>query len=196
MPPRATAKSSKTARQRQVKVVITGPFGAGKTSLIKTISEIAVLATERKVTDETQSVKAQTTVAMDFGRITVDRDLALYLFGTPGQKRFEFMWEILADGMLGFIILIDAQREHSHAEAEEILTFFRDVAEVPFVVAVNKCDDDPDGGVRRAREWLQLPPSIRCVPVNALDRESVKGVLLELLQAVLDEIDAGEPAAV
>jgi uncharacterized protein len=196
MPPRATARSSKGVKQRQVKVVITGPFGAGKTSMIKTISEIAVLATERRITGESLALKGQTTVAMDFGRLTVDRELALCLFGTPGQKRFEFMWEILAEGMLGFVILVDAEREQSHAEAEDILAFFRDVADVPYVVAVNKCDGDPYGAVERARDRLRLDSAVRCVPVNALDRDSVKGVLLELLYAVVDDIEAGEPAAV
>jgi len=83
-----------------VKMVVTGPFSAGKTEFIKTISEIDVVSTERKITDETKRVKEATTVAMDFGRITVDEDLVLYLFGTPGQKRFDFMWEILSEGML------------------------------------------------------------------------------------------------
>ena len=83
-----------------VKIVVTGPFAAGKTTLIRTISEITVLSTERGISDSTRSRKAETTVAMDFGRITIDRDLVLYLFGTPGQDRFDFMWEILGEGML------------------------------------------------------------------------------------------------
>ena len=84
-----------------VKVVVTGPFAAGKTTLIRTISEITVLSTERGITDSTRKRKAETTVAMDFGRITIDRDLVLYLFGTPGQDRFDFMWVILGEGMVG-----------------------------------------------------------------------------------------------
>jgi small GTP-binding protein len=195
MPPRATARSTK--QSRQVKIVITGPFGAGKTTLITTMSEIAVLTTERKVTSSGEkAVKSNTTVAMDFGRMTIDTELVLYLFGTPGQKRFDFMWEILADGMLGFVVLVDASREESFEEAAEILKFFTDGASVPFVVAVNKGDDQQDGGVAQARSWLHLADDVRCVPVNATERESVKGVLLELLYAVLDEVEATEPAAV
>ena len=91
-----------------VKVVVTGPFSAGKTTLIRTISEITVLSTERGITDSTRKRKAETTVAMDFGRITIDRDLVLYLFGTPGQDRFDFMWEILGEGMIGYLLLVDA----------------------------------------------------------------------------------------
>jgi signal recognition particle receptor subunit beta len=191
---RSTPRSGKGARS--VKVVVTGPFGAGKTTMIKTISEITVLSTERKVTDSTASLKRQTTVAMDFGRLTIDRDLVLYLFGSPGQKRFDFMWEILAEGMLGFIVLVDAQREESHDEAAEILDFFRHSASVPYVVAVNKTDDDAETSVRRARSWLRLDDDVRVVACNALDKESVKEVLLELLYAVLDDIEASQPAAV
>jgi signal recognition particle receptor subunit beta len=82
-----------------VKIVVTGPFNSGKTEFIKTVSEIDVVSTERKITAEQEKIKESTTVAMDFGRITVDDDLVLYLFGTPGQKRFDFMWEILSEGM-------------------------------------------------------------------------------------------------
>ena len=84
-----------------------GPNGAGKTTLIRTISEITVLSTERGITDETKSLKSETTVAMDFGRITIDRELVLYLFGTPGQDRFWFMWDELANGALGAVVLAD-----------------------------------------------------------------------------------------
>jgi uncharacterized protein len=181
---------------RQVKIVVTGPFGAGKTTLIKTMSEIAVLSTERKLSDNGKQAKSSTTVAMDFGRLTIDQDLQLYLFGTPGQKRFDFMWEILAEGMLGFVVLVDAEREESFEEAQEILEFFNSAAEVPYVVAVNKGADEHDGGVGRSREWLRLPEHVRCVAVDAREKDSVKSVLLELLYAVLDEIEAGEPAAV
>ena len=89
-----------------VKMVVTGPFNAGKTEFIQSVSEIDVVSTERKISSTAErSVKESTTVAMDFGRITVDEDLVLYLFGTPGQKRFDFMWEILSEGMLGFIVM-------------------------------------------------------------------------------------------
>src|ERR1700744_3926655 len=91
-----------------LKIVVTGPFAAGKTTLIRTISEITVLSTEKGITDATRSRKSDTTVAIDFGRIRIDRDLVLYLFGTPGQDRFDFMWEILGEGMLGYVLLVDA----------------------------------------------------------------------------------------
>jgi uncharacterized protein len=195
MAPRAKSKG-RSKNSKQVKIVVTGPFGAGKTTLIKTMSEIAVLSTERKVTGAEQETKSNTTVAMDFGRLTIDAELQLYLFGTPGQKRFDFMWEILAEGMLGFVVLVDHQREESFEETEEILSFFKEAADVPYVVAVNKGNDAEDGGVEQARQWLRLPDDVRCVPVDARDKESVKSVLLELLYAVLEEVDEETPATV
>ncbi len=91
---------------QNVKIVVTGPFNAGKTQFIRSISEIDVVNTERKITSKAEMVKSQTTVAMDFGRITVDDDLILYLFGTPGQRRFDLMWEILSEGMLCFLVMV------------------------------------------------------------------------------------------
>jgi len=172
-----------------VKIVVTGPFAAGKTTLIRTISEITVLSTEKDITDETKSRKAATTVAMDFGRITIDRDLVLYLFGTPGQDRFDFMWEILGEGMIGYVLLIDSQRPDSIREAVGILTAFRTMARVPFVVAANRSsglDPEEEAQLRRA---LELPDTVPVVPCDATDRESVKSVLLALLYAVADTLD-------
>jgi signal recognition particle receptor subunit beta len=105
-----------------VKMVVTGPFSAGKTEFIRSVSEIDVVATERKISSEGErAVKQATTVAMDFGRITVDEDLVLYLFGTPGQRRFDFMWEILSEGMLGFIVAVDSTRPETFREALSFL---------------------------------------------------------------------------
>jgi small GTP-binding protein len=177
-----------------VKIVVTGPFSAGKTTLIRTISEITVLSTEKDITDETRSRKAETTVAMDFGRITIDRDLVLYLFGTPGQDRFDFMWEILGEGMLGYILLVDADRPESLDEAVGILEAFRRMARVPFVVALNRAEGLAPADEAEVRSVLQLSHDVAIVPCDATDRESVKAVLLALLYRVVDELDAAEPA--
>lgn len=173
-----------------VKIVVTGPFAAGKTTLIRTISEITVLSTERGITDETRSRKPETTVAMDFGRITVDRDLVLYLFGTPGQDRFDFMWEILGEGMLGYVVLLDATRPESLGEAQGILAAFRRMAAVPFVVALNRSAGLDPAGEEEIRAALQLHPRVPVVPCDATDKESVKAVLLALLFSVLDDVEA------
>jgi small GTP-binding protein len=173
-----------------VKIVVTGPFSAGKTTLIRTISEITVLSTEKDITDSTRSRKAETTVAMDFGRITIDRDLVLYLFGTPGQDRFDFMWEILGEGMLGYILLVDSERQDSLDEAVGILAAFRKMARVPFVVALNRSTGVRPDEEQKVRDVLALDEEVAVVPCDATDRESVKAVLLALLYAVVDSLDA------
>ncbi len=169
-----------------VKMVITGPFSAGKTEFISTISEIDVVSTERKITDVTSRIKRETTVAMDFGRITVDEDLVLYLFGTPGQKRFDFMWEILSEGMLGFIILVDSVRPETFREARRILDIFRGYATTPYVVAANKQDLEDAWTPEDLRIALKVRPDIKLLPCVATDKESVKNVLLELLYGILE----------
>jgi small GTP-binding protein len=178
-----------------VKIVVTGPFAAGKTTLIRTISEITVLSTEKDITDETKSRKSETTVAMDFGRITIDHDLVLYLFGTPGQDRFDFMWEILGEGMLGYVVLLDANRPDSLDEAVGILAAFRKMAKVPFVVGLNRAENiDPDLETR-VREALSLDSTVPVVACDATDRASVKNVLLALLYAVVDSLDVAAAQA-
>ena len=177
-----------------VKIVVTGPFAAGKTTLIRTISEITVLSTEKGISDETRSTKTDTTVAMDFGRITIDRDLVLYLFGTPGQDRFDFMWEILGEGMLGYVLLVDATRPDSLDEAAGILQAFRKMARVPFVVGLNRAEGADEGEEQRVREVLDLDPDVPVVPCDATDRESVKSVLLALLYAVVESLDSAAAA--
>src|SRR3984885_1511919 len=116
----AIKRGRRGGNAQAVKIVVTGPFSAGKSTLIRTISEITVLSTEKDITDETKARKSETTVAMDFGRITIDKDLVLYLFGTPGQDRFDFMWEILGEGMIGYVLLVDSSRPESLDEAASI----------------------------------------------------------------------------
>jgi small GTP-binding protein len=172
-----------------VKVVVTGPFNAGKTAFIGAISEIEVVSTERRITDHSQSTKEQTTVAMDFGRITVDEGLVLYLFGTPGQRRFDFMWEILSEGMLGFIVLVDSVAPETFQEARGILDLFKNHSPACYVVAANKQDLEdawPPGDLRIA---LKIDSDVKVVPCVATDKESVKRVLLELLYSVLEKAE-------
>ncbi|MGA9193101.1 MAG: ATP/GTP-binding protein [Anaerolineales bacterium] len=174
-----------------VKMVVTGPFNAGKTQFIRTVSEIDVVSTERKISAEAEKIKETTTVAMDFGRITVDEDLVLYLFGTPGQKRFDFMWEILSEGMLGFIVVVDSARPETFREARGILHTFRAYAPTPYVVAANKQDMEDAWDIDDLRIALKLDDSIKLLPTVASDKESVKAVLLELLYSILEEMKAG-----
>jgi len=175
-----------------VKMVVTGPFNAGKTAFIQSVSEIDVVATERKITSEIEKVKETTTVAMDFGRITVDDDLVLYLFGTPGQKRFDFMWEILSEGMLGFIVMVDSTRPETFREARSILQTFRAYAPTPYVVAANKQDVSDAWELEDMRLALRLDPKIKLLPCVARKKDSVKTVLLELLYSILADMEPSE----
>ncbi|MDX1616324.1 MAG: ATP/GTP-binding protein [Candidatus Promineifilaceae bacterium] len=179
-----------SSNAQAVKMVITGPFAAGKTQFISAVSEIEVVSTERALTHYAEAVvKESTTVAMDFGRITVDRDLVLYLFGTPGQPRFDFMWEILSEGMLGFVVMIDSTKPETFREAKRILKTFRSYARTPFVIAANKQDHEDAWAPEDLAIILRLQPDTKVLPCVALDKESVKSVLLELLYAILATYD-------
>jgi small GTP-binding protein len=174
-----------------VKMVVTGPFSAGKTQFIRSVSEIDVVSTERKISADAERIKNTTTVAMDFGRITVDEDLVLYLFGTPGQRRFDFMWEILSEGMLGFIVMVDSTRPETFREARSILETFRAYAPTPYVVAANKQDREDAWDLNDMRISLRLDPKVKLLPCVAKNKESVKSVLLELLFSILAEMETG-----
>lgn len=171
------------AAENALKIVITGPFDTGKSEFIRTISEIEVVATERTITTEDRQIKAETTVAMDFGRFTL-AGRALHLFGTPGQPRFEFMWEILATEMDGFVILVDSTRPETFGQAQRLIDLFTRISPVPFVVAANK--QDLRGALRphRVRAALNLPPQVLVLPCVATDRDSVFSVLAQLYQAI------------
>lgn len=175
-----------------VKMVITGPFSAGKTEFIGAISEIDVVSTERKITSSAEQIKDTTTVAMDFGRITVGDDLVLYLFGTPGQRRFDFMWDILSQGMLGFVVMVDSTKPETFREAKRILETFESYAATPYVVAANKQDMEDAWEPEDLRIILRLKPEVKILSCTAPDKESVKNVLLELLYSILEQIDQEE----
>ena len=175
-----------------VKMVITGPFSAGKTEFIQSVSEIDVVSTERKISSDAERVKEDTTVAMDFGRITVDDDLVLYMFGTPGQRRFDFMWEILSEGMLGFVVLVDSVRPETFREAKHILEVFRTYASTPYVVAANKQDMPDAWSPEDVRIALKIDKDIKVLSCVAREKGAVNEVLLELLYSILDNMQAEE----
>lgn len=174
-----------------VKMVISGAVNAGKTQFIRAISEIEVVSTEKRATDDTKDIKkaagGQTTVAMDFGRITIADDLVLHLFGTPGQKRFDFMWEILSEGMLGLVVLVDSTRPETFRETNRIVDFFTSQREAPYVIAANKQDHENAWSPDELRLALRLNPDVRIVPCVATQRETVKSVLLELLYIIMQQ---------
>ena len=160
------------------KLVFAGPVGAGKTTAIQSLSDIEVVRTEASATDDVKQLKQTTTVAMDFGRITLDDDLVLYLFGTPGQQRFWFMWDELSEGALGAVELADTRRlEDSFAAVD-----YFERRSIPFLVAVNCFDGAvryPSDSVRQA---LDLDPGVPVVLCDARDRQSAKDVLIDLIE--------------
>jgi signal recognition particle receptor subunit beta len=171
---------------KQIKVVVTGPFSAGKTEFIKTISEIDVVATERRISVPKQrEIKEETTVAMDFGRITIREDVVLELYGTPGQRRFEFMFDILSEGMWGFVVMVDSTDRKSFKEAREILDLFHDLSAVPRIVAANKQDMEGAASPKELRKALKVDPLVKILPCVATDKSSVRSVLLGLLSSML-----------
>jgi len=165
---------------KALKIVVTGPFNVGKTEFIRTISEIEVVSTERKITNPLVAVKEETTVAMDFGRITLGGKL-LHLFGTPGQPRFDFMWEVLSKEMQGFIVLADSTTPESFDEVERMLKLFQRYAAAPYLVVANK--QDLGGGLspEEIQKALKVEKVLPCV---ATDKASVEKVLLELIEAI------------
>ena len=191
-------RASATKATRPLKIVITGPFSAGKTTLIGTISEVAIVGTERDVTDEGRSQKARTTVAMDFGRITFAEDLSLFLFGTPGQRRFEVMWEILSEGMIGFILLVNASDDRSLEEASHILDQFRRYADVPYVVGVTHLDGvekDKEEVIAGMRQVLEVPETVEVVACDPRSRDDVKNLMLNILMGVMARLESASKVA-
>ncbi|MFN2588111.1 MAG: ATP/GTP-binding protein [Actinomycetota bacterium] len=182
---------------RPLKIVVTGPFAAGKTSLIQTISDVTALGTERSISDDTAATKETTTVALDFGRIELGAagsGPSLFLFGTPGQQRFEVMWEVLSEGMIGFILLVNAGDERSAEQAAAQLETFRRYADVPFVVGVTHLDS-PGASLAAVAERLDLGDAAPVVACDPRARDDVKALLLRILFGVLQRLDAAEPVA-
>ncbi len=165
------------------KIIVTGPFNSGKTQFIKTISDIPVVSTERKVTTEDRGIKSETTVAMDYGRLEMDGRI-LHLNGTPGQVRFDFMWEILAKEMNGFIILVDSVDRGSFPEVVELANLFRKFHEVPYLVAANKQDMEGAASLAEIRREASIDDDITIMPCVSLEKSSVRQVLLQIISLI------------
>ncbi|MFN3870983.1 MAG: GTP-binding protein [Aquificaceae bacterium] len=178
---------------KKIKIVVAGPFAAGKTQFINTVSEIKTVKTERKIQSARErSIKEYTTVAMDFGKIHIDDEHELYLFGTPGQSRFDFMWEILGEGALGIIILVDSTDPSTFHEARKIINFFSSRFPVPMVVGANKQDLPNAWSPEDVATALDISEEegIPVIPVSAVDKESVKRTLLTLLEIIKAELSS------
>ena len=163
-----------------VKLVITGPVNAGKTTMVQNLSDSQIAATDVAATDQVSELKAMTTVGLDFGILEIDDGLELHLFGTPGQARFNFMWNILSKGAIGAIFLVDSTSDESLQEMKKMYAYFNEHVDLPAIVGATKQDLDGSKSVEQIASILELNTDL-VLPVDAREKEGSKMLALTLL---------------
>lgn len=171
----------------EIKIVFTGTVGAGKTKAIRSLSEIDVISTEERASDNVGKFKKTTTVTMDYGELKLNKTQTLALYGTPGQKRFSFMWDILARGALGFIILVDDSRRDPIADLNTYLEKFKTyINETTVVIGVTHLDSNRKSGIQKYHHlFKKLNLSYPVIPVDARNKEEVR-ILVHSLVSMLE----------
>ncbi len=170
---------------KTIKIVIAGPYGAGKTTFVKTLSEVLPIETDVPVTKSAIDNKRSTTVAFDYGRMKVREDLVVHLFGVPGQERFSFMWKIIARGMHGYLFIVDSSSEDRVKEAIGMYSFFREnFPNVPHIIAANKQDVPNAVDLYTIKSILKVPYEIKVMPLIATNKRSALFVLVALLEEI------------
>ncbi len=172
-----------------MRLVVTGSVGAGKSTFVRSVSEIEVVDTDRQATDETAQMKKKTTVAMDFGRLQFGPDMALHIYGTPGQARFDFMWDILIRQAHAYILLVAAHRPSEFRYARRILSFMNQRQQIPMIIGLTHMDCPGAWGeenIAIALGYVNDKTRPTTVKVNATDKASVTEALLVLVQYCLD----------
>ncbi len=172
--------------KKAYKILIVGSFGSGKTTFVKTLSEIDPVMTEKKISRPEERIEGKdtTTVAMDMGKIKVSDDLEVHLFATPGQKRFNFMIDILKKGIIGTIVMVDATNPNSIKEAEELAKYIRKTFDMPVLFAVTKLDMDNAKSLQEIKTYLETDDYVRVIPLDPRNKEEAKRALMELLSLI------------
>lgn len=169
----------------KLKILVTGPFSAGKTTFIHNLSDIEPVATEELVWGDDAKIKKFTTVGLDFGKVKVSDDISIYLFGTPGQERFEFMWEDLLLGSHGVIVMLDRSDWKSVMHGKKFLDYYASRTSIPMVVVANKSDKEDILPTNLIGNFLDLDPSVQVLEASANDKNSAKSALYMVIEQLL-----------